>query len=319
MSARKPSVLITGASGYVGRLTVRALADRGADLAGIVAVDVVDVPAADRLDGVEYVTADVVDPALGDLMKEHRVDSVVHLASIIRSPKGAPADLAYKVDVLGTKNVLDACLAAKVDKLIVTSSGAAYGYHADNDEWLSEDSPLRGNADFVYSHHKRIVEQMLADYRRDHPELEQLVFRPGTILGPDVSSPITDLFEKRALLGVMGSSTPFVFIWDQDVVACIEKGLFEDRCGVFNLAGDGAMTTREIAKYLGKPYLPVPAWLLRFALGALRRAGLTQYGPEQVNFLRYRPVLSNKRLKDEFGYLPKLSSRGVFELYAGAR
>ena len=51
----------------------------------------------------------------------------------------------------------------------------------------------------------------------------------------------------------------------------------------------------------------------------LKRLGLTQYGPEQIDFLRYRPVLDNTRLKRDFGYLPKLSSAEVFELWRNSR
>ena len=42
---------------------------------------------------------------------------------------------------------------------------------------------------------------------------------------------------------------------------------------------------------------------------------LTQYGPEQVDFLRYRPVLVNRRLKEEFGYVPRKTSAEVFEFW----
>jgi len=47
----------------------------------------------------------------------------------------------------------------------------------------------------------------------------------------------------------------------------------------------------------------------------LHPLGLSQYGPEQVDFLRYRPVLDNRRLKEVFGYVPRLSSAEVFELF----
>ena len=54
-------------------------------------------------------------------------------------------------------------------------------------------------------------------------------------------------------------------------------------------------------------------------LALLKPLGLTQYGPEQVNFLRYRPVLDNRRLKEEFGYVPKKTSAEVFAFYLAAR
>jgi UDP-glucose 4-epimerase len=114
---------------------------------------------------------------------------------------------------------------------------------------------------------------------------------------------------------VKGSRTPFVFIWDRDVIAVIIKGILEEKTGIYNLAGDGAVGLQEIAGILNKPLLRLPAWILRSGLFVLRKFSLTQYGPEQVDFLQYRPVLSNKRLKKEFGYTPQKSSRQVFEYY----
>ena len=46
---------------------------------------------------------------------------------------------------------------------------------------------------------------------------------------------------------------------------------------------------------------------------------MTESGPERVDFLRYKPVSCNRRLKQEFGYTPRLKSRAAFELYARAR
>jgi UDP-glucose 4-epimerase len=314
-----PAVLVTGAAGYVGRLCVAALAKRSEELSALVALDWVETDPGERIEGVVYEQGDICDPGLKDLFARHGIDTVVHLASIVRAPKGAPEDLAYRVDVLGTENVLEACEAVNAKRLIVTSSGAAYGYHPDNPDWLDEEDPLRGNDEFEYSKHKRIVENTLAKWREERPELKQVVFRPGTIVGPDVHSPVTDLFEKPVILGIIGSKSPFVFIWDQDLVACLVDAVFSDKVGIYNQAGDGALTPREIAKMLNKPYVPLPAGLVKGLLYVLKGLGLTENGPERVKFLRYRPVLSNRRLKEEYGYVPQLSSREAFELYARAR
>jgi UDP-glucose 4-epimerase len=223
------------------------------------------------------------------------------------------------VDVLGTKNVLEACIAAGVRRIIVTSSGAAYGYHADNPAWLTEDDPVRGNEEFAYSYHKRLVEEMLAEYRRTHPSLEQVVLRVGTILGETTRNQITALFEKPRLLALKGSASPFVFIWDQDVVGAIEHAIFGGPAGIYNVAGDGALGIQQIAARLGKRCITLPPVALRAVLAVLHPLGLSQYGPEQVNFLRYRPVLDNRRLKEVFGYVPRLTSAEVFELFRKSR
>jgi UDP-glucose 4-epimerase len=179
--------------------------------------------------------------------------------------------------------------------------------------------PLRGNEVFAYSHHKRLVEEMLAQYRQSHPALAQVVLRIGTILGATVHNQITDLFEKPRLLAIRGADSPFVFIWDQDVVAIILRAVADGPPGIYNVAGDGALTIHEIAHRLGKRCVQLPAWLLRSALAVLKPLGLTQYGPEQLDFLRYRPVLLNTRLKTVFGYTPRYSSAEVFEIYRAAR
>jgi UDP-glucose 4-epimerase len=297
---------------------MEALVEHRKGIECIVAADVRET-AADRHPGIHYVTMDVRSSKLVDAFKSYRIDTVVHLASIVTPGRKSNRQFEYSVDVEGTGNVLKACLEAGVRKVIVTSSGAAYGYHPDNPDWLDEDDALRGNPEFAYSDHKRIVEEMLARYRKEHPELRQLVLRPGTILGKTAANQFTALLDKRFVVGLKGVASPFVIIWDQDVIACILKGIHEDVAGIYNLAGDGVLTMKEIAGMLSRPYLPLPVPLVRTGLAILKKLGLTQYGPEQVNFLRYRPVLSNRRLKEEFGYMPRMTTREVFEYYVSQR
>ena len=317
------SVLITGAGGYIGALTTAALApfldsDEYA-LSTLLAADVRETPPERRLPGVEYLTLDIRDPGIGEVLARKKVRAVVHLASIVTPGKKSNRELERAVDVGGTENILRGCLAAGVERIILTSSGAAYGYYPDNPEWLDEEDQIRGNPEFAYSDHKRLVEEMLKSYRREHPELNQLIMRPGTILGRTTRNQITDLFDAKRIIGLKGAATPFVFIWDKDVVGVIVKGLLEEKSGIFNLAGDGFLTMKEIARLLGKTFLPLPVSLVRLGLAVGKKLGLSQYGPEQVDFIRYRPVLANRRLKEEFGYTPAKTSREVFEYFMEGR
>jgi UDP-glucose 4-epimerase len=313
------SVLVTGGSGYVGRLLVEALARDPRGVERVVSADLRPPDADRRLLGVVHEVADVRSADLSGLFRRHGTDLVVHLAAIVTPGRGSSRALEYEVDVVGTRRVLEACLDARVRKLVYASSGAAYGYHADNPEWLDEGHPLRGNPEFAYSDHKRRVEELLARWRVEHPGLLQLVFRPGTILGARADNQITRLFDGRFVLGLRGSASPFVFVWDEDVVGAILLGIHRGGTGVYNLAGDGVLSMREAAALLGKPYLELPAAWVAAALWVGRRLGLTQYGPEQVRFLRHRPVLANRRLKEEFGYVPRRTTREVFESFLAAR
>jgi UDP-glucose 4-epimerase len=215
--------------------------------------------------------------------------------------------------------MLACALDAGVSHFIYASSGAAYGYHADNPSPLDEDHALRGNPEFAYSDHKRLVEEMLLRFRTEHPELRQLILRPGTILGDDVDSPITAMFERPVIIGVGGTEIPFVLIWDTDVARCIVDGIEHRHEGIFNLAGDGTITLREIARRLHKRYLPVPASVLRGVLTLTKALRLTVAGPEQVQFLSHRPVLSNERIKRELGFTPSMSSEECFERFRRQR
>ena len=308
-------VLVTGSSGYLGSQVVATLAARGN--VATVALDVREP--AQRLPGVTYEVADIRAPEVDVIIARHRPQVVVHLASIVTPGKRSNREFEYSVDVEGTRKLLEACVRHEVKRVIVSSSGAAYGYHADNPEWLSEADPVRGNQSFAYSWHKRLVEEMLADYRLRQPQLEQVIFRIGTILGASVHNQITDLFEKPRLIAIRGADSPFVFIHDQDVVGAIVQGVDSPVTGIFNVAGDGKLTIHEIASRLGKRCVVFPPAMLQAALWLLKKLGLTQYGPEQIDFLRYRPVLDNRRLKEEFGYVPKLSSAEVLELWRDSR
>ena len=243
---------------------------------------------------------------------------MVHLASIVTPGKDSNRAFEYDVDVNGTRNVLEGCKAAGVRHIVVSSSGAAYGYYADNPAWITEGDALRGNTVFAYSDHKRLVEEMLAQWRVDHPQLQQTVLRIGTILGERVDNQITALFEKPRLLAIRGSDSPFVFIWDEDVTGAILHALNGAAPGCYNLAGDGALTIHEIAQRLGKTTLNMPAGLLRTALWIGSRLGVSRYGPEQLDFLRYRPVLLNTALK-QWGYVPRKTSAQAFEAFVQAR
>ena len=306
-------ILVTGAAGFIGGALVRRLA---AGSEPVVGLDI-RAPAA-AVPGVGFEQADIREPAIIAQMAALKPRVVVHLASVVAAGGDPARD--HAIDVVGTGHVVEAAQAAGAERLVVTSSGAAYGYHADNPVPLTEDSPLRGNEDFPYSRHKRQVEELLAAARLARPDLQQVVFRPCTVLGPGVANQITAIFERPVVIGLAGSATPFSLVGETDVVAALERACDSARpAGIYNLAGDGTLTLAEIARRIGKPYLAVPPGLMRAALSLANRLGLTPLGPAQVNFLQYRPVLANDRLKAMFGYRPALSATEVFDRYWQAR
>lgn len=303
------TVLITGAAGFIGRALTTAL--NGAHY--VVALDLREVPEAQRLPGVTYATADIGSEKLAEIFRTYQPQTVVHLASVVAAGGDPARD--YAIDVLGTKNVLEASLAAGAKHIVVTSSGAAYGYYADNPVPLRESDALRGNEDFPYSRHKRLVEEMLAEWREKYPQLQQTVFRPCTVLGPGTNNQITAIFARPVVIGLSGTTTPFSLISEIDVVDMLAEAVNEQRAGIFNLAGDGTLSLREIADILGKKFLPLPPAVLKSVLWILNKLRITNLGPEHVKFIQYRPVLANDKLKSEFDYAPGYDARAVFDRY----
>lgn len=302
-------ILITGAAGMIGQSLLQALGHSAHD---IIATDLHAPPLPDNA---RFAQMDVTGPDPERVIAQTRPEVIVHLASIVTPPAGSGRELAHAVDVTGTRNVLAAARTHGVRRLVVTSSGAAYGYHADNPVPLRETDALRGNPEFAYADHKRQVEDLLAHARRTHPELEQVVLRVGTVLGPGTDNQITALFHKPRLLAIRGSDSPFVFISTHDLTQILLRACGDGPPGIYNVAGDGALTVTDLARALAKPVLRLPATLLKTMLAVAHPLGLSRYGPEQVRFLQYRPVLANDRLKSDFGYVPHHSSAQVFDLW----
>ena len=276
-------ILVTGASGYIGKLTVAALAARRAGngtpeaheaLGALVALDVADVlRGQERLRGrhLRHLPTSAI-PVLRELMSEHQYQH-----------RGAPGvdrasshrvhrkNLAWRVDVDGTRNVLEACLMRR-------ACGASWSPAAarptdttrDNPQWLREGDPLRGNADFPLraSQENRRADAGAAG-NNQHPHLEQVIFRPGTVVGveraqpqsPSCSSGAADVRHPRFAVSFrfhLGSKTSS---------ACLLAAVFGGPHRDLQSRRATAHCPRgRSPSRLGKPYVPLPALLVGAAL-----------------------------------------------------
>lgn len=276
------NILITGAAGCLGNRVVSTLTAMANDkqpksALKIFATDIKENPFAND-ENLIYQRFDLRSNDFSLWVEKIRPDKIVHLASILQISKQITREIAHEIDVISTQKLLEQAVNLKVDKFIVTTSGAAYGYYPENINIIDEKRPTQGNSDYFYSAHKAEVETLMALFRKNHPELKQVVFRPGAILGPNFNGPVVNLFRQKIIVGLMGYPGPFNFIWSEDIVAYIIEALTTNITGEYNIAGDGTLSMRDIAKYLHKPYLALPPWFIQGLLAIAKPLGLSQYG-----------------------------------------
>ena len=172
-------VLVTGATGFLGGWLVRRLLDEGIE------VRIIKRPSS-QLDEIEGLSLDIVP---GDVTDEASlqeackgVDSVFHLAGLIAYTRTQRAAME-KVNVQGTANVLKACKANNVRRLLHLSSVVAIGASFDGKVPLTEESPYNiSDLDLGYFETKRAAEELVRDTVQ-RGEVDAVMINPSTIYG----------------------------------------------------------------------------------------------------------------------------------------
>lgn len=173
-------IAVTGANGLLGSFIVRRLLASGLPFVALRRRQS-DTSLLDDVAGrITWAEADVNDPvALEEALKN--VTSVIHAAAIV-SFNPREKDRIHEVNVIGTRNVVNACLALGVGKLIHISSVAALGrlkgqeLVSENNKWV--DNPL--NSAYAESKYKAELEV----YRGYEEGLQTTILNPSVILAP---------------------------------------------------------------------------------------------------------------------------------------
>ncbi len=189
------TVAVTGPTGEIGRAVLAAL-ERSTEVGHVLGMARRPFdPTVHGWKKVSYRQGDVLDPtAVAELVAN--ADVVVHLAFLIM---GGPKE-TRAVNLEGSRNVFQAAVAAGVKRLVYASSVAAYGFHGENPQPLTEEIPARGTASHYYSAQKAEVEAMLHEVL-DGASTAAYVLRPCIVGGPDApllidSLPYTQISDR---------------------------------------------------------------------------------------------------------------------------
>jgi UDP-glucose 4-epimerase len=224
-------------------------------------------PAELGLRKTEYRQGDVLDgEAVAALVAG--ADVVVHLAFIIMGGQ----EESRRINLEGSRNVFAAAAASGAQRLVYTSSVAAYGFHSANPQPLTETVPARGTDAHYYSAQKAELEAVLFEQTAGS-RIDSYVFRPCIVAGPDalvMLEAIPWLVRKAPLTVLPDPGTRFQLVHHDDVATALVAAVRGAGApGVYNLAGPGELTARELGRALGWPTVPVPrATVSLAALGA---------------------------------------------------
>jgi len=308
-------VALTGVSGYLGQL-ILPLLDKHLGVESILGLDIAPCPF--HSPKCSFQTADMRTADFKTLLKG--MDVLYHLAFVVEPPKGMTIKTIDEINIQGSKNVLQGAVAAGVSKIIVASSIAAYGAHPDNPEVLTEESPLRPNADWYYSRAKGEIETFLDDLQGQHPEISIIRFRPSTFLGPSISNPMGKQYLSRSLIGTK-KGYRIDHCWDQDVAEAFVLALSYDRSGTFNLAGGNPITLDDAARLLEKKVIYLNHGLVSFVVRIAAALGLVPPGiRDWVDVATRGSILVSSDLaKERLGWRPRFDSAGALCEFARQR
>jgi nucleoside-diphosphate-sugar epimerase len=317
------TVAVTGPTGDLGIALVSAL-ERSRRVKKIVGMARRPFdPAEQGWKKVEYRQGDVQDRrGVRDAVKD--ADVVVHLAFAII---GAGSQ-SHAINVDGSRNVFDAAIEAGAERICYASSVAAYGFHPDNPEWLTEDIPARGTDDHYYSQQKAEVERVLADALLHTSRTSAYVFRPCIVAGPRAQMLMEQIPYFRLgealpdavsrLLASMPALKPvipdvgvrFQFVHEDDVASAFVAGVAgRGEPGPYNLAAQGTLKMADLADALGWYSVPVPDAAVEATAEIVARIPSLPEAFAWVHTVRQPVLMKTDRARKQLGWKPKYTAK----------
>lgn len=257
------SIMVTGGLGFIGSHICRYLLDKGQEVVILDDANAEQVKVAKTLrisdiaDRLKIVSGSICNfPELFQIMKENNVDKVIHTAAIIAVPVAvAKPCLAFKVNVEGTFNILEAARILNLEKVLYVSTASVYGDFQV--PVVKEDHPLEPKD--IYGATKLAADRIAISYNRTYG-MNTAVARTTAVYGPGgIENNAAKIFIESALTGkeirLEGGGTQLRdFSYVKDVARGISMALLSDRTtgDVVHIANGGSHTVKELAELVAK-------------------------------------------------------------------
>ena len=236
-------IAITGGTGHLGTFLIQQLLQDGYSVSALFTNN---LPST-KHENLTWIKGDITDKtAIKNLIEN--CSTIIHAAGVISIGNKNNEEI-YRVNVVGTETIIDACLKFSHIRLINISSSNAVK-ECDDTEIFNENRPYKTKSDFTYSYTKATAEQFVLKAVETH-NLDALIIRPTSIVGPPDPKPsllgqtILDLhYQKMPAITTGGYNLIDVRDLSKTVINAIEKG---EKGGVY-LVGGEFMTIKQIAE-----------------------------------------------------------------------
>ena len=306
---------ITGLGTFLGQRLAERLVAQGVRVVGL------DLRRPYRIaEKIHFHRIDLAEPTadayLADLLARERVDTLVHAA--FRSKPSSNAEADHELEAIGSLHVLNACAAAKIRRLIFSSTTMVYGPWPDNPNFLTEDHPLRGHPDAHQVVDRVEAETLLAGFGQRHPDVEITVLRPCWIVGPTYLDSIVSYFERPVVATLLGYDPLLQFVHEDDALRVLETAAREPHPGIYNVVGKGVLPLSTLLRLAGKTRLSLPARLL-YRLRDVPSQGQTGDRPNGFyDYFRYLWTADGQRGWSAFGE-PHYTTREAWIAFVASR
>jgi dihydroflavonol-4-reductase len=309
-------IFVTGATGFLGRHLVQELLDHGHAVVALVRKATSDLPPPVEQKHGDVTDRTSIDAAIGGC------DAGIHCAGRV-SRKPEDAEELHRVHVEGTKNVLDACIAHGIRRVVVASTSGTIAVGDDPDRIYTEedDAPIGLLNRWPYYRAKLFAEK--AALERHGDALEVVVVNPTLLLGPgDLNGSSTDdvrLFLERKIPAIPPGGLSYVDV--RDAASGLRLALERGAGGRRYLLGACNLTIKEFFGRLERvsgvraPVIPMPrapelartgAQLLRDVAARLGVEGfVSAVDPISLDMASFYWYLDATRAEEELGWTPR--------------
>jgi UDP-glucose 4-epimerase len=297
-SAKRPTVVITGISGRLGRLLAKRLHRAGRYR--LVGID--RRPFYDRPPDIEHRRVDLRSKRTRDVFRSEKPAALMHLG-LMHDPRRSKRE-HHQWNVQGTARLLEYCRLYNVPKVVFLSSHIVYGARPENPQFLSEESPLLGAQDVAGLRDLVEADMLAGSFFWKCDQIQTVILRPVHVLG-QVQNAISNYFRLERVPLPLGFDPMMQIIHERDVVEALVLALKTSVRGIFNLPGPGEIPLSVILRELDKEVISVPHFLIRPLLWTLWKMDLSPLEGPEIDHLRYVCMVDGARARNELGFTPK--------------